>query len=257
MKNIIIIFIVCIILGVTIIYLRKMNKPYSYIYEFNESSFKVTKKGLNIVRGINCFIDFSGDKRNFLDNYDMNQKLKDWFINNTHDQHIISEIAIGIDGDIQKIYYTKDEFIYGYKINEKTGSEEKCVYIPEINREDIYLKFISKLQFDKIKKIIPILEDKTVLLNYTVLNGETQYLKGLHVTMPIDGVIKLNDPHIKQMIRILGFETPELTQFLDDNSDKIVSFVSFGENNNYLSIYYLDKENLKQKRRLKQSIVIN
>ena len=77
--------------------------------------------------------------------------------------------------------------------------------------------------------------------------------------MPIDGVIKLNDPHIKQVIRILGFGTPELTQFLDDNSDKIVSFVSFGENNNYFSIYYLDKENLKKKMILNklESIVIN
>ena len=55
---------------------------------------------------------------------------------------------------------------------------------------------------------------------------------------------------MKQIIHILGFESQELTKFLDNNGDKYLSFIGFGKNNNHLSLYYLDEKNNKLKNTL-------
>lgn len=246
--NKLLILLLLILFSLSTIYYLKHY--YNYGAKFYEGSFKISKESLNVSRNITCFIDFCGNRRSFLNNYKMNEKLKKWFIKNTQDQAIIDEIAIGSDKNIEKIYFTKGKLILGYKIDSETNKSEKCIYYPEENKEENYLKFIDKDKLDKIKHIIPIINENTLLINVVLDNNNKEHIKSMYTDFPAHMSININDQRIKEVIKILGFFTPELNRFLEENKDKVVSFLCFGKDNKYFSLYYLDKENAKIKRKI-------
>ena len=78
----------------------------------------------------------------------------------------------------------------------------------------------------------------------------TELLKSMYIDLPLDLNIKLNDERLKETLRILGHYTDEINTFLENNSNKKISFLCFGKNNKFFSLYYLDEKNNKIKMNL-------
>ena len=57
---------------------------------------------------------------------------------------IIDEIVIGKDNNIEKIYFSDRNLIYGYKVDTLSNKKEKCVYIPTENEYKYYKDFLTK-----------------------------------------------------------------------------------------------------------------
>lgn len=222
---------------------------YSYKCKITEESFKIQNKKLNTYREVISYVNLTGNKKRFLRNLNINKDLQKWFLEKTKDQSCIREFAIGVDNNIQKIYFLKDELAFGYKLDTKNNNLEKCVYYPVDNVPEVYLDFMSIDQFNKINNLLPLINENTIYFN-VILMDNTELLKSMYIDLPLDLNIKLNDERLKETIRILGHYTDEINTFLENNSNKKISFLCFGKNNKFFSLYYLDEKNNKIKMSL-------
>lgn len=243
------------ILFITLIVTITRIPDFKYNFLINEKSIKITKniennknsKNFSENRNLTCYSDLSGNYNKFINSFDIDKRLKRWFIEQTQNFNSINEVILGNDDTIQKVYYTHKDTIYGYKIDKKTQKEEYAFYKPIDISVQVFMDFIPFEQLNKLADILPTIVDRDdVVINFANKNTA----KALYIDIPPFVIIKLNDSRLKQIIHILGFESQELTKFLDNNGDKYLSFIGFGKNNNHLSLYYLDEKNNKLKNTL-------
>lgn len=264
MDNLKIITIILIsIIFITFFIIFNRDPGFKYNVLIKEKSIKISKsianleknsknrKKINISkdRTLTGYTDLTGNYSKFINNFDIDQRLKNWFINQTKDFDSVYEVILGNDGQIQKVYYTHNDIIYGYKIDKKTKKEEYAYYITKGSSLDLFMDFISLEEFNQLIKIIPeIMSQTDFVVNYV----DRKYPKALHLDIPPFIIIKLNNNKLKEIIKVLGYESRELNDFLNNNSDKYLTYISIGRKNKDLTLYYLDEKNYKIKNKMNE-----
>ena len=116
-----------------------------------EFSIKIGKTDFNQARKTYIYTEvFSQNINSILKQYKLNNNLIRRFLHDIKEINKLDEFGIGYDNKIQKIYYTKNNIIKGFKLNEKKRLE-RCIYNSYDNEEKLK-KFLTEKDINFIKK---------------------------------------------------------------------------------------------------------
>jgi hypothetical protein len=181
-----------------------------------EFSIKMGETCFNQARKTYIYTEvFSQNINSILKQYKLNNNLIRSFLHDIKEINKLDEFGIGYDNKIQKIYYTKNKIIKGFKLNEKEILE-RCIYY--LRDEEEKLKdFLTEKDINFIKKNFN--QKKLRFYENNTYKKDILFVKANHII--IYNHCNLNSTEIKNFINYFKlFNEKSLHEYLEKFKNK-------------------------------------
>ena len=187
-----------------------------------EHSIKIGKTSFNQARKIYIYSDvLTKNINSILKKYKLNKNLIRIFLHEVKDLTKLDELGIGYDNKIQKMYYSMNVIIKGFKLNEKEMLE-KCIYNLYGN-EDKLKKMLTEKDITFIKKNFK--QKSLMFYENNTYKNDILFVKAYHIG--IDNHCNLNSIEIKKFINYFKlFNEHSLHEYLEKFKDLKIYYVS-------------------------------